>query len=129
MNPVVEALTTGATALASAGGAAAVRELYDRLVAAVRERVGGDDRDEADRALEMLEGKPQSEARQAVVGELLDDAGAADDPQLLALARQLLEQAGDVRGDVEATQTATGRNVVQQVGDGHAAIVDRSRNR
>lgn len=130
MSIVLQALVAGATALASAGGSAAGKDLYERLAAAVRSRLGRDEDDEVVAgALAGLESRPDSHARQGLVGELLADADADDDAELLELAQRLLGEVGVDPGAVQAVQHASGRNVVQQVGDGRAAIVDRSRNR
>lgn len=130
METLVHALSAGAAAFATAGATAAGRDLYDRLTQAVRGRVGSAaDEAEIDTALSLLEERPDSTPRQAVVGELLDDAGAGDDRELLELAERLLDALGAAGSGRDVHQSATGRNVVQQVGDGRAAIVDRSRNR
>lgn len=130
MSIVLQALVAGATALASAGGTAAGKDLYERLVAAVKARLGGGEEDEVVAgALTGLESRPDSEARRGLVGELLDDDDADGDTELLELAQRLLGEVEAVHGAVQAVQNASGRNVVQQVGDGRAAIVDRSRNR
>lgn len=130
MDALLQALTAGATAFASAGATAAGRDVYDRLVSVVRDRVGGD-RDAAavDGALSLLEERPDSSPRQAVLGELLDESGVAEDPDVAALARRLLDTLEATPAAGEIQQTATGHNVIQQVGDNRAAIVDRSRRR
>lgn len=129
MSIILQALVAGATALATAGGSAAGKDLYDRLVTAVKDRLGRDDDDVVVAgALKGLEERPTSEAQRGVVDELLGAADADGDAELLDLARRLLAEMGQEPGSVSAVQHASGRNVVQQVGDGRAAIVDRSRN-
>lgn len=129
MSIVLTALAAGATSLASTAASTAAKDLYGRLVDAVKNRVGGDEQEEIAEALSLLERKPDSGGRQTVVGEMLDDSGAADDDALLEIATLLLAELGEQGESTNVTQTATGRNVIQQVGDGSAAIVDRSKNR
>lgn len=87
MDPIT-AITTAIIAGAAAGlgdtATAAVRDGYAALKSLLARKFGAVD-------LDAVEKKPNSEARQAVLGEGLNDAGAAADPEVLAAAQALLK--------------------------------------
>jgi hypothetical protein len=93
MDPITGSIIT-ALAAGVAGGATEVGkklmvDAYDALKAAIEEKRG--EEDEVVEAMEALEQKPASEARQAVVAEEVAEAELAEDEELVGLAQALLE--------------------------------------
>lgn len=86
MDPITTALV-GALANISKD---AVKDGYDALKGALQKRFG-DKRDLID-AVDKLEQKPDSPARQAIVQEEMETAKINDDPDLVRLAQELLKQ-------------------------------------
>jgi hypothetical protein len=125
MDMILQALVTGATALATTAGTSAGRELYEQLKAAVFDRFGGDD--DIRHELDKLEQKPDSEARKAVLAEMLDETDIGTDDAVLEMASRLLEhlQPGSSADVVE--QTATGDNIIQTAGDHNTASINVQR--
>jgi hypothetical protein len=69
----------------------AVKDSYNALKQYLQRKISNNNG--AQEALKSLEKNPASEARQAVVKEELGDAGLANDAELIALARSILERA------------------------------------
>lgn len=84
------------------------RQIAQRFFAAISARFKG--KPAAEMALDKYREKPAVWA--APFRDALEEAGAATDDQLLALARQLLEAVGDT-----TTQVAKGKTVAQTAGD------------
>ena len=104
MNPtitlIVSALTTGATLMLQSALKEAAKDAYQGIKRRLQERGKPDLND----AVAKLEAKPDSAGRQAVLAEELEAASAAQDEELLRLARMLLEQTGQQHaGDINAT--------------------------
>ena len=125
MDMILQALVTGATALATTAGTSAGRELSEQLKAAVFDRFGDDD--DIRHELDKLEQKPDSEARKAVLAEMLDETDIGTDDAVLEMASRLLEhlQPGSSADVVE--QTATGDNIIQTAGDHNTASINVQR--
>ncbi len=97
---ITSALTTGATLMLQSALKEAAKDAYQGIKRRLQERGKPDLSD----AVAKLEAKPDSAGRQAVLAEELEAAGAAQDDELLRLARALLEQAGH-SGAVEVSAT------------------------
>lgn len=86
---IVAALTAGVTSGVAEVGKKVVVDAYEALKAALKQEFGPDS-DLSD-AVEKLEKKPASAARQQVVAEEVEATKAAEDPQLQQLAQDLME--------------------------------------
>jgi hypothetical protein len=86
---IVAALAAGVAGGATEVGKKLMVDAYDALKKALEEKRG--EEDEVVEAVEALEQKPASEARQAVVAEEVAEAELAQDEELVALAQALLE--------------------------------------
>jgi hypothetical protein len=86
---IATAIVTGAAAAAGDVAAQAVKDGYAALKALVVRKFGG--KADVESAIEGVEKKPDSEARQAVLREELEAAGAGQDAEVLRQARELLE--------------------------------------
>jgi len=82
ISTIVAALAAGAVAALKPTAEQAVKDAYSGLKALVQRKY-------AAVTLDALERKPESAAQQGAVAETLGDAGAADDAELLAKAREL----------------------------------------
>ena len=107
---ILSALTTGATLMLQSALKEATKDAYQAIKRRLQKRGTPDLTD----AVAKLEAKPDSPARQAVLAEELEAAGAAQDEELLRLARTLLEQTGS-SGAVEVSASdhsvAVGRDM------------------
>lgn len=119
MDPVSAAILAAIGAGALAGVAqAAVVELYQSLKSRLTQKfkhvpaVSG--------ALEQLEQRPDSPARRALLEEEIGRSGAANDPELLALAQRILEALGDEHA--ANSQVATGAYIAQADRQSHASV-------
>jgi hypothetical protein len=81
---ITSTIAAGATAAMKDTASAVVKDAYAGLKALVRRKYASVD-------LTAVEKKPDSEAKWSSLEEDLDDAGAAGDEELAALARALLE--------------------------------------
>ena len=98
---ITSALTTGATLMLQSALKEAAKDAYQGLKRRLQERGKPDLND----AVAKLEAKPDSASRQAVLAEELETAGAAQDDELLRLARALLEQTVSSGGAVKVSAT------------------------
>jgi len=107
---IISALTAGAAASAKEVVAQAVKDGYAGLKALVVRKFG--QKGDVEAALEGVEKKPDSEARQAVLREELEVAGVAQDAEVVRQAQALLgllKQHGLVTGpSYQATLSGSG---------------------
>ena len=107
---IVSALTAGAAASTKEVVAQAVKDGYAGLKALVVRKFGR--KGDVEAALEGVEKKPHSEARQAVLREELETAGVAQDTEVVRQAQALLallKQQGLVTGpSYQATLSGSG---------------------
>ena len=87
---VVAALVAGLTAGVTDTAKNAVKDMYMSLKARVQKKAEGHEK--IQEALEKVESKPESVARQAVLKEELAEVSVEDDLELLELAKALLEK-------------------------------------
>jgi len=80
LTAIAAALSASAAAGVTEAGKKAIVDAYDGLKSLIKKRLGSDS--EAAAALEKLEAKPDSEGRTQTLGEELESAGAASDPEL-----------------------------------------------
>ncbi len=84
VSAIVAALAAGATAALKDSATDAIKSAYDGLKGLVRARFAAVN-------VEPHEARPDSEPRRAMVAEDLAEAGAAEDAELLAAAKALLD--------------------------------------
>ena len=114
---ITSALTTGATLMLQSALKETAKDAYQGLKRRLQERYG-DKRDLTD-AVAKLEAKPDSKGRQAVLTEELEASGAAQDEELLRLARALLEETRSSDGAINVSATD---HSVAVGGDAHGHI-------
>lgn len=93
MDPVtliVTAIVAGAAAGATDVAKAAVKDTYGLFMNRLKKKVEGSE--DAQEALAGVEKKPESEARQAVLKEELEETDIEQDEELLRLAQRVLAQ-------------------------------------
>jgi hypothetical protein len=113
MDPITTAMLAALGKLAEP----AVKDGYEALKALLIRKFGKPS--EVVKAVETLEGKPDSAGRQATLAEEIVTAGAARDAELLKLAQALLETSRAAhRGTQTVQQRVVGdRNIVAGSGD------------
>jgi len=97
---IVAALAAGVVSGATEVGKKLLVDAYDALKAALKQKCGAEG--DLVQAVETLEQKPDSEARQAVVAEEVTGANLAADAELVKLAQALLHALKDSPGGEEA---------------------------
>ena len=121
---IISALTAGAAAAAKDVVAQVIKDGYAGLKALVVRRFG--QKGDVEAALEGVEKKPDSQARQGVLKEELEKAGAAQDAEVVRQAQALLallEQHGLVSGP-SYQATLKGSGAIAQ-GPGAKAVGER----
>jgi disulfide oxidoreductase YuzD len=105
MDPITLAIVTG---LAIPTAKDVIKDGYEALKAALKKKFGPES-DVVD-AVEKLEKKPDSEARKAALQEEVETAKVNDDPEIIKLAQDFLNQLKEQPGGQEIinlTQTQT----------------------
>ena len=115
MDPITLAITTALGNL----GQAVIKDAYDALKGALQLKFGADN--DLIEAVDKLEQKPDSKARQAVLQEEVEMLKAAQDLELVQLAEILFEKLNKVSGaQVDILQDVDikgNRNIVTGQGD------------
>ena len=124
---IVAALVAGAVAATKDVAAQAIRDAYSGLKSLIVRKLG--DKADIEDAVEKVEAKPDSKARQAVLEEELETAKASEDAEVMKVAKallELLEKHGQKAGvSYQATQTGSGAQAQDHsvaAGEGGAAI-------
>jgi len=115
MDPITLAITTALGNL----GQTVIKDAYDALKGALQQKFGADS--DLVEAVDKLEKKPDSNARQAVLQEEIEVSKAAQSPELVRLAESLVEKLNGLPGaQVEILQDVDikgNRNIVTGQGD------------
>ena len=115
MDPITLAITTALGNL----GQTVIKDAYDALKEALQQKFGADS--DLIEAVDKLEQKPDSNARQAVLQEEIEESKAAQDAEIIQIAKAIIEQLKDLPGmQVEILQDVDikgNRNIVTGQGD------------
>lgn len=115
MDPISLAITTALANLSQT----VIRDAYQALKAALQKKYGLNS--EVMEAVDKLEEKPESQARQAMLQEEVAGSGAAQDPGLLQMANALISQFRELSGgivDIRQDVNIRGnRNIITGQGD------------
>jgi hypothetical protein len=125
INTLIAAIVAGSVVATQDVATQAVKDGYAALKALLVRKFG-ETSDVAD-ALQKVENKPNSEARQALLKEELDSAGASQDLELVQRAQAfltLLEESGLAPGRSYHRATLTGSGAIAQ-GKGAVAAGER----
>ncbi len=118
MDPITLAIVTG---LAIPTAKDVIKDGYEALKAALKKKFG-DQSDVVD-AVEKLEKKPDSEARKATVQEEVEIAKVNDDPEIVKLAQDLLNQLKEQPGGQQViNQNVSNVKYAATSGSGNANI-------
>ena len=117
---ILSALVAGAAAGATEAGTKLVVDGYGALKAALRAKFGADS-DLAD-AVAGLEKHPESDGRKQILDEEIVAAKAGEDPELVALARALLDRIESQPGGAQHIQKAVGSYIAQADRGGTATV-------
>ncbi|CAD5971153.1 hypothetical protein [Planktothrix agardhii] len=101
MDPITTAFVT---ALAIPMAKDVIKDGYDALKAALKKKFG--DQSDVVNAVEQLEKKPDSEGRKATLQEEVENAKVNDDPEIVKLAQDFLNQLKEQPG---------GQNIINQI--------------
>lgn len=116
---VIAAIAAGAAKGVSQVAESAVIDGYRALKQLLARKFGqGSD---VVKAIESAEEKPESEGRKNVLREEISASGAETDPEILAIAQQLLAHLGGPVGDINVQQ-AHGSYIAQAAARGHAEV-------
>ena len=119
---IVSAVALGAAAAAEEVVPQAIKDAYAGFKGLLVRKFGG--AANVEDAVRKVEEKPESEGRKAVLGEEIEAARSAIDPELIAKAEELLKQlqaAGRAPAGVSYTATLTGSGAIAQ-GQGAMAV-------
>jgi len=115
MDPITLAITTALGNL----GQTVIKDAYDALKVALQKKFGVDS--DLVEAVDNLEQKPDSNARQAVLQEEIEESKVAQDAEIIQIAEALIENLKDLPGtQVEILQEVNikgNRNIVTGQGD------------
>jgi hypothetical protein len=118
MDPITTAIVS---ALASDLTKAAIKNSYNALKNALKKKFSSES-DLVD-AVDKLEKKPNSEGRKATLQEEVNNAKINDDPEILQLAQDLLDQLKEQPGGQQViTQTISNVKYAATSGTGTASI-------
>ncbi len=123
MDPVtalLTALVAGAAAGATEAGKKLVVDGYEALKAALKARFGADS--ELADAVASLEKHPESDGRKQTLHEEIAAAKAQEDPELVELARALLDRIESQPGGAQHIQNAVGSYIAQADRGGNASV-------
>jgi len=121
---ILSALVAGAAAGVTEAGKKLVVDGYGALKAALTARFGADS--ELADAVAGLEKNPESDGRKQTLHEEIVAAKAQEDPELVELARTLLDQIESQPGGARHIQNAVG-NYIAQADRGATATVTVTR--
>jgi hypothetical protein len=121
---ILAALAAGANSAAGDVAKKAIVDGYDGLKALLKRKFGNDS--PVTKAVEDLEGEPESQGRGIVVAEKMKAVKATDDPAVLAAAQALLEQIKAQPGGADIITTVEGNYNAVVVGSGRATVIHRS---
>lgn len=115
MDPITLAITTALGNL----GQTVIKDAYVALKGALQHKFGADS--DIIEAVDKLEQKPDSSARQAVLQEEIEESNAPQDAELIQIAEGLVEKLKDLSGpQVDILQDVDikgNRNIVTGQGD------------
>ncbi len=117
---ILSALAAGAAAGVTEAGKKLVVDGYEALKAALTARFGADS--ELAGAVSGLEKHPDSDGRKKTLDEEIVAAKADEDPELVALARALLDQIESQPGGAQHIQNAVGSYIAQADRGGTASV-------
>ena len=135
MDPVtmiVSAVVAGVVAASKDVAGQAVKDAYAALKSLITRKLGA--QADVENALEQVEKKPESKARQAVLKEELETAGSGQDTEIVSQAQvlfDLLKEIGQVPGPSYRAEIHGGGAIAQgeqakAVGE-HGVLVDQAR--
>jgi disulfide oxidoreductase YuzD len=104
MDPITTAIVT---AIATNLGQGIVKDAYEALKAAIKQKFGNDS--EVVSAVDGLEKKPDSAGRKTTLEEEVKNAKVSEDSEILQLAQELLKK-------INSEQTVTGESYQLNVG-------------
>ena len=117
---ILSALAAGAAAGATEAGKKLVVDGYEALKTALTARFGADS--ELAGAVAGLEKHPDSDGRKQTLDEEIVAAKADGDPELVELARALLDQIESQPGGAQHIQNAVGSYIAQADRGGTASV-------
>lgn len=117
---IASALAAGAKSAAGDLAKKAITDGYEQLKGLLKKKFGTDS--EVVAAVDELESKPVSAGRQQVLAEELAALDAVSDEQLLAVAKDLLEQLEREPGAKHYLQVARGTGIAQASGGSTATV-------
>ena len=118
MDPITLAIVTG---LAIPLTKDAIADAYAALKAALKKKFGGES--DVVNAVEQLEKKPDSEGRKATLQEEVENAKVNDDPEIVKLAQDFLNQLKEQPGGQQViTQNISNVKYGATSGSGNASI-------
>lgn len=125
---IVAALSAGVVSGVGEVGKSALVDAYNGLKETLKRRFG--DQSEVVEAVDMLESRPDSEARKGMVEEEIERVEVDQDPEVRQAAQELLNLLKAQPGGEQHIQNAVGSYIAQADRSSTATVnVDRSRER
>jgi hypothetical protein len=107
---ILTALATGAATAAASVGKEAIQDAYQGLKKLIQEKYAA-----ANTGIELIEKDPESSAFQAAAKELLEPTGAAEDPEVIQAAQELMAKAEPAKAAEGQYNVQVGGNVYGMV--------------
>jgi len=118
---ILAAIGSGALTAVAKVGEDSVSSAYQKLKSLLRSKFGGDHLVAA--TVDDAEAHPDSPARRAMLEEVLLEANAPDDPELVSAAEALLAIVRELPGGDQIVTTVTNSsNVAIATGPGYASV-------
>jgi len=111
MDPVTTALIAAIVAGVTRVGEKSIVDSYNVLKNLIAKKIGSGS--DLYKAIKMIESKPDSTGRKEMLKEEVKLSGVDCDPELLAMAQNLIDKLNDQQDNSTITQQATGNNIAQ----------------
>lgn len=117
---IIAAIAAGVIKSSGSVGEKVITDAYEALKAIIKNKFGADSK--VVKAVKDLEEEPNSEGYKTVLGEQVSKANANQDPEVCAVAQDLLDKLEAHPDGAQAVQQATGSYIAQAMHGSQASV-------